>query len=217
MIQAPDGYVKSEENYSFTLLEKLPEKAKDSEEYYVDVNYGEGLSSVINKKLKVNFEFKKISDSSDEPLSGAQFKLYKKVCTDSSHNHDKKDDDMNSKCWQYIEEKQSSNDGMIKFANLECGSYRLIETKAPDGYILPDGCWNVEVNADKTISIKAVGAPPAFKNDKKAYELPNFKKGEMPLMGGFGSKLFTYAGLSVILCGLFVMIRKRQLILEKRM
>lgn len=216
-IQAPDGYVKSEENYSFTLLEKLPEKAKDSEEYYVDVNYGEGLSSVINKKLKVNFEFKKISDSSDEPLSGAQFKLYKKVCTDSSHNHDKKDDDMNSKCWQYIEEKQSSNDGMIKFANLECGSYRLIETKAPDGYILPDGCWNVEVNADKTISIKAVGAPPAFKNDKKAYELPNFKKGEMPLMGGFGSKLFTYAGLSVILCGLFVMIRKRQLILEKRM
>lgn len=204
-VTAPDGYVKSEEEYNFELLEKLdPSKLNDN---YVDVS----AVNIKDKPKTVDFSFTKINKD-DEALSCAEFKLYKKICKDSSHHHDSMNDDMNNtSCWSFIDTKESKSDGKVDFAALENGaSYRLIETKAPDGYRLPGGCWNVDISSDGEITITGVDIPTAFEKKDGVYKLVNYKKTELPLMGGSGRYPYIVFGIMILMCGACVYVLRKK-------
>ena len=71
--------------------------------------------------------------------------------------------------------------------------------------MLPHGQWLVTAEADGTFAIEGKGnsLPPAFAltsddQGRTVYKLPNYKKGDVPLTGGFGAVLFTAAGIIVI-------------------
>lgn len=200
--KAPIGYKLSDKKYEFELSEKLDvSKLKNN---YVDV-------VVINNKQTINFSFMK-TDKDFKALSGAEFKLYKNICKNNSHTHDSLNDDINNtSCWSYIGMKTSGSNGFVNFENLETGySYRLIETKAPDGYQLPQGCWKIDISDEGKVTITAIGRTPVFGKVNGDYKLINYKKSLLPLMGGGGYYPYIICGLLILVC--VYIFRKRVLI-----
>jgi hypothetical protein len=127
----------------------------------------------------VDWEFTKTGEGS-AALAGASFALYKKDAAEIVPPGDGWDDDA-------LQTVTSSSAGLVQFDGLELGKdYKLVETKAPAGYELPQGFWIVQVAADGTVTPAAApGAlPPAFAKNGGNYSLPNYSKMTLPLAGG---------------------------------
>lgn len=117
------------EIYEYRVIEKGVPNGYDS---IIDTD-GEGNTNIINREIPVvkvknkpnNVEFTKVN-SIGAPLGGATFKLQKR----ESHT------------WKDVEKYKnitSNNlEGEIRMEKLAPGDYRLIETKAPQGFITPD-------------------------------------------------------------------------------
>lgn len=97
----------------------------------------------------------------------------------------------------------SSNDGMFTIKALEDGSYTLIETKAPDGYVLPSGSY--------TFTVKDGGVSATSNNgitgNGTALTVTNSTGARLPETGGPGTTLlYTLGGLllvaGAVMCGL---------------
>ena len=147
--------------------------------------------------------YKVDSNNYGKYLNGAEFTLYKYANG------------------QWIEvEKYTSNkiqgvDGMFSVKNLEKKvAYKLVETKAPSGYELPDNPENYFYLEEEPTE-----KPDGFVG-KKVYGgtqiyYPNTKsdKYELPETGGIGTNRFTAVGLALmagsLMCG-YVMRRKRR-------
>lgn len=154
------------------------------------------------KQSTLNFT-KVAAENTDQPLEGAEFKLFQLSCSDTSHEHTELiDPDNQESCWQQIGDAQTSSEtGAVSFGALRHSSeYRLVETKAPDGYALPEGQWKVTTDANNSITIAAVGGqdgrlPTAFAvaEDGKLL-LPNAKPMDIPSAGGWGMWPFLSGG-----------------------
>ncbi|MDD3338409.1 MAG: SpaA isopeptide-forming pilin-related protein [Lachnospiraceae bacterium] len=161
----------------------------------------------------VPFQFTKV-DGSGNPLKGAEFKLYKLICTDTSHNHDANvSDSIRDGCYTAMQENGedkifgSSENGIVDFDLLQNGTYILAEVKAPTGCELPTGQWKLVIDgsAVNRVTITAIGTVPAFyRGAQGAYYLPNYPKTVLPSSGGMGTILFTAGG--VILIGAAILI-----------
>lgn len=180
-----------------------------------DVPGNRRISYVVENTLNVAyvpFSFIKVDSASKAPLSGAEFKLYKLTCTDSSHDHSHDlvtDELIANGCFTPIREGEadkvflSDENGKVDFGNLDNGIYVLVEVKSPEGYSLPMGAWKITVNmsGESPIVITALGdnLPPAFYvNEEGDYCLPNFAKITIPVSGGMGTILFTVGGVVLI-------------------
>lgn len=131
----------------------------------------------------------------------------------------------------------SDADGRMFFNNLEVGTYKLKETKAPAGYIKDDTEHTVvisaEYNADGTLksySIKIDGNDIATytattdadkvietitPGDNNSFPINNKKGTELPSTGGIGTIIFYVLGsILVIGCGV-VLVSKRRISKEK--
>lgn len=173
------------------------------------------------------FTFTKIDGTdSSTPLQGAQFKLFKQVCKDPTHNHESKliEEPFNpdSDCWKLVTDEDhpegvftSDSEGKVSFENLlvDGVNYRLIEVQAPDGFQRPLGQWKLvmeQKNEDGetrvSVTTKAVGAlnkQPAFWVDNMAdYYLPNYRPIDPPITGGRGLTGFMLGGGLLIAAGL---------------
>ena len=85
----------------------------------------------------------------------------------------------------------------MTFKELLPGEYRLVETQAPDGRVLPSGQWKITVSEELEISITGIGdaKPPAFAEGADgALSLPNMRPADIPGSGGAGTKIFVAAG-----------------------
>ncbi|WP_278909577.1 SpaA isopeptide-forming pilin-related protein [Faecalicoccus pleomorphus] len=178
------------------------------------------------------FAFKKI-DASDSPLSDASFGVYELVCTESSHNHN--DDELvindagkitevnkgDKNCWKETSTSTSTGDGIIDLENLKISSeYRLVEYKAPGGYLLPSGQWYLKYNMENeqfeiTGSTNESGTPAYEQinddeNEGIYYQVKNYKPGELPLTGNRGIGLFLLAGSSLMLLGGIILILRHK-------
>lgn len=150
----------------------------------------------------------------ETPLPGAEFKLYKLQCTERDHNHDNDIVTAESNCWKLKDTQTSAEDGKVSFGNLEKDSaYRLVETKAPDGFALPEGQWRITTDENNAITIEAIGAqdgrlPTAFAVEKEtgALLLPNARPIDIPSSGGWGAIPYLLGGGTLMLAaaGMFV-------------
>lgn len=190
------------------------------------------ISSITNYYSLRNLEFSFIKVGEDnQALSGAEFGLYKLICTDETHDHSSDQIKINSdgtpadgydSCWELVSLQTSARKtGLVKFSGLRgSDTYRLIETKAPNGYASPKGQWQITYNRDVTpqeYSITAIGTVsqiPAFEkvqNELAPYRLMNYKLNDIPSSGAIGITPFVAVG--GILFGLGVIII---LIIKKR-
>lgn len=78
----------------------------------------------------------------------------------------------------------TGEDGKLTFTNVPYGSYVLVETKAPEGYNLPDKDWEIEIGGENKQQV--------------VIEVPNTKRATLPETGGMGTTLFTLIGLSMM-------------------
>ncbi len=123
----------------------------------------------------------------------------------------------------------SGRDGSFTFTGLEEGTYYLKETTAPDGYLLNQAVYKVEISATYTAAdSKNGGALSAWSiviTDEKGetvatatssaetnLTIVNTRTGLLPSMGGRGTLLFTLIGCAIVACaaaGVVVIRRKR--------
>lgn len=210
--KAPDGYAILQKETKFTIKNGVISGVNID----IDEEDGKVVSVMTIKNQKAGtFSFKK-TDSGGNSLSGAYFALYKLNCN-LEHNHtnilvelDEKGDIANDfedkSC--YIEKSTATSDknGKVTFDGLILNeTYRLIEYKAPDGYALPKGQWDIKLTEDGSgnFTYSIVGTnnkqPPAFKLENGEYSVINYRPGEFPLTG--------FSGLmKMMLIGCFIMV-----------
>ncbi|EEU12160.1 peptidase [Anaerococcus vaginalis] len=138
----------------FGLEEEVKFKeTKPLEGYKKDVVESEfkrsGSIELLNEKDKPEnyFSFQKIDGTNNDPLKGAIFKVQEKT------KDGYKDLEENGKVYTLT----SGENGEFKTKNLPYGDYRLIETKAPQGYIpeLDAVDFTIgETSSNKTIKVK---------------------------------------------------------------
>lgn len=161
--------------------------------------------------LSAGFSFKKVDETGEKPLAGAVFAVYRQKCND---NHE---DDLvelgedgaatKEKCWELIAKAASGKEGLVKFENLQVGDYRLVEIKAPGGYVVPKGQWKISYSDEERGFIfpedSAVGNPPAVEKIEgdKGYQIQNYKPGSLPFSGNTGIKIFIIAGIILMTAG----------------
>lgn len=154
------------------------------------------------------FSFTKTDGDSERPLAGASFALFRWL-GEGEPPATTINPDAPGEGWSR-EASATSEDGtgLVSFDELEEGRYRLVEVRAPDGYVTPGGQWDITVDplADEPISIDAVadgslGNPPAFASAGGSLRLPNYPPPFIPSAGGRGVALFLLAGAALIATG----------------
>lgn len=199
--------------------------ATDASEY--EVTLTEALTTVtFSNTLLDPFKFQK-TDSEDKGLGGAKFVLYEKIC-EQSQGHDHSDilkvnaegkltNEADKACWKQVGEATSvETTGLVEFGRLSTGAkeYRLIEYKAPGGYILPNGQWTISYNETSKKFVvpenSAIGNPPAFEEvndgaagvpDGVSYRVKNYRPDELPFTGNTGIKMILLVGLVMMVIG----------------
>lgn len=167
-------------------------------EYTFAASNREHSVTFVNTIKTTEFSFTKVkSEDYQAGLVGAEFKLYRLTCTNTSHNHNVLVDTTNpGNCWELTATKTS--DPEVTFTDLTSGEYRLAETKAPDGRVLPTGQWKIMIDDDLQVDCTGtVGEtlPPAFVTENGEWLLPNMKPMDIPSSGGNGTMLFALLGV----------------------
>lgn len=119
----------TEEKYhnNFTATyDTIVDSSQNTIDYDID---GSGFVDFSNGKIQV----KKV-DSSGKPLAGAEFAVY------NSDGH-------------LVDNLVTGDDGLATSLDLALGDYQVIETKAPDGYVLDSTPHNITVDTDGEISV----------------------------------------------------------------
>nr|WP_272878445.1 SpaA isopeptide-forming pilin-related protein [Clostridium sp. Cult3] len=151
--EAPEGYAISKEVYGFQVKDENDKK---------DITY-----SFKNTKIKGNIEFTKYGEN-QELLEGAEFTLYNK-------------DDNN---FEYpIKTVSSDKDGKVRFENIAFGSYKIKETKAPEGYLPSEEILYATINEDGA-TVKA--NPDSISNTmiRGNFKLKKIRKNTDTLLSG---------------------------------
>lgn len=128
----------------------------------------------------------------------------------------------------------SDENGKIAVSGLEAASYTLVETKAPEGYSIPNFEFTFtisqELNEDGTLKSASFdytaddnnnaangyisvtnSANDVLTSKSFAVTVLNAKEGELPTTGGIGTTIFTIAGIVVmVIAGAALVIRNRK-------
>ena len=194
---SPQGQLES----GFILNIRMPAKEDIRSMTYASLHHDMGIYS------DGEFSFTKVkAENTQSPLSGAEFKLYLRQpgCSDDLI------DVGNPGNWKLIDTQVSGKDGRICFDQLLPGEYRLVETKAPQGRLLPKGQWSVHVVAGQPIDTpQAVGEqlPPAFAVKKGKLLLANMNPATVPHSGGTGTRIFGLISAVLIGIGAAVVVK----------
>lgn len=180
----------------------------EGQENHITFYYREGGAELSFIKVDGS-GFDETNVQEDDLLSGAQFQLYGYVGSQwETHAQQLLDvSSVDNTVWKNVGISTSQSDGKIRFVDLLPGNYRLVETKAPDGYQLPKGQWNLTVETkdeavvpqeraeeeikidlgEFTLTITAIEDAPAFMiDDHGVLYLVNYHPIQPPITGGRG-------------------------------
>ncbi|EFD04422.1 conserved repeat protein [Peptostreptococcus anaerobius 653-L] len=175
-------------------------------EFSNDPKNGETKDKTPEEKVKIYSGKIKVTkcakNDKTKKLEGAQF-----VLKNSDGKFYKLDTANNEKKVSWVENLDqatvltSDKKGELEFTGIKAGTYKLKETKAPDGYnllteekevVLKDGS-----NAADTVTMEATS------------DVENSSGTELPKVGGAGTKLFALIGGAVILYAALSLIRRK--------
>lgn len=181
------------------------EENKAHVEFSNDPKDGETKDKTPEEKVKIYSGKIKVTkcakNDKNKKLEGAKFAL-----KNSDGKFYKLDDSNNQKKVTWVDQEKdatvltSDNNGELEFTGIKAGTYKLKETKAPDGYnllteevevVLKDG----SNEADTEVNMEATS------------EIENSSGTQLPKVGGAGTKLFALIGGLVILYAGFSLIR----------
>ena len=200
-------------DYSIYELVSIPENATGTIQEDIEVTYYYKIKTADIRITKV------AEENHEKTLADTQFVLYQFVGTTSK---DELIDTKNvSSDWKLIGTYATSNLGILKLENLPINEeYRLIEIKATEGRIIPDGQWKIQFvtgNYDTTdtsivtingvpFKINAIGNPPAMvKTDDGKLLLPNKEYYKFPTSGSIELKMFYQTGMIIVTIGVVIM------------
>lgn len=178
--------------------------------------------AAFTNSVVTDFKFKK-TDENSAPLSGAYFGIYRQICMDN-HSDELVETDGNgnptaSQCWELISQAASDSNGQVHFLQIPMqnnATYRLVEYKAPGGYVKPSGQWCL-ICKDGEIQFcegegGSVGNPPAVNSETNS--IKNYKATKLPFAGNTGIQIFLTLGGTLMgiggLTGLWCWRRKKQ-------
>ena len=147
-VQSPSGYIPNDIEYTVVVDDQGNAGIQNAK---LDTTG----SIIIYNEPYHTIQISKQSSYNDEPLSGSQFSL--KGTSDRGTKVDML--------------STSGNGGLVRFSNLESGTYILQETIAPDGYSRDVTKHAVKIEKDGTYTIDG-----SSKNDSGYYRINNDKK-----------------------------------------
>lgn len=196
-------------DYSIYELVLTPENSEGTIEEDTVVTY---YYKVKTQDLRIT----KVAEEDHEvTISDTRFSLYEYV-GEGTATEELIDTENLSSDWQLVDTYQTSNIGLLKLEDLNITKqYRLVETRATAGRLLPNGQWKIELNP---LKITAIGNPPALVNTEDGQLLlPNKEMYDLPSSGGLGIKDFYKTGGMIAIIGMiaFILIRIKQTRISK--
>ena len=181
-------------------------RATNSFGYQVDSFSGSNLESnyVSAQILFAGFTIKKVdATETEKALSGAEFILEKRM--------QQADPDAGTEeVWKPTGKSgTSSADGKISFKHLTEGVYRLIETKAPEGYSLSSAPIQVEItqNRDTMEYTVAIEGNDHAGNNEDPFLITNHMGYELPSTGGSGIYWYSIGGILLMMAGALILYK----------
>lgn len=170
---------------------------------YVSGSLGQTPESAVYVS---SFEVKLTKTDGSKPLAGAEFNLEDSAGNVLTFSYD-------SSKQAYIPDASGSptltsaaDTGAFNVAGLDAGTYKLTETKTPDGY-------NTADPVTLTISATHSGNQVTLSSDSTMSETIIDTEGvQLPSTGGIGTTIFTVVGALIIVAagvGLFIATRRR--------
>jgi LPXTG-motif cell wall-anchored protein len=103
---------------------------------------------------------------------------------------------------------KTDEDGKTTIKNLTPGTYLLVETKAPTGYLLSEKPWKIVVDLDGTVKVTYDGKT-VNKTDGN-YQIENAELYSLPNSGGPGTYGFTISGVAILATALLLFINNKR-------
>lgn len=112
-----------------------------------------------------------------------------------------------------------NDEGILEVKGLGAGTYKIVETKAPDGYNLAKDVYTLVITFDEnTKSFSATlkkgengTAEEISLNDAIAeFEFPNFSGTQLPSTGGIGTTIFYVAGGVLVLGAVILLVTRKR-------
>lgn len=199
------SYVANDANHNVTWTD-----GTSSTEGLVVPDSGSGKALIINKPVVTADLVLKKTDASDQSaLAGAKFKIYKDGGSDGPDGAFVKADDIKDEQLFSNETYETAGaQGSVTISELKVGTYWIVETSAPQGYLVAhdeDHPIGVTVAADGTVSVVEAsienddtGIKPTFApasgSTPATLTVPNARTYTLPAAGGLGVYPFLLAG-----------------------
>lgn len=196
------GYVKIANNdyakVNATYSEKT--RATDYKVTYDEVTKSNNtvLQTITNTKVETQISIVKIKKGdASTTLRDAKFSLY--LVNGENDSYTESD----------LVTKIGTNEyGKATIKNLTPGTYLLVETKAPTGYLLSEKPWKIGVDLDGTVKVTYDGK--TVNNTDGNYQIENAELYSLPNSGGPGTYGFTISGVAILATALLLFINNKR-------